>query len=80
MNLFKKKITAVVAALLCIFIVVSTVPVYAAGNTASDAKGDTATVWFIFVNMREKASLKSNVKMSFLIGKNLKLLIMKGIS
>lgn len=76
--MFKKKIAAFVSALLCFFIVVSTVPAYAAWNTAPDAKGDTATVWFIFVNMREKADLKSNVKRAFLIGKSLEVLGYEG--
>ena len=70
----KKKITAFISALLCLFIIANTVPVYAAGNTSPDAKGDTATVWFIFANMREKADLKSSIKRSFLIGKSLKVL------
>ena len=69
---------AFISAWLCVLIVVGSVPAYAAGNSMPDAKGDTATVWFFWVNMREKASLRSGVKMSFLIGKKLKVLDYEG--
>lgn len=70
----KKRIKSIVSILLCFFITISTFTAWAAGATKPNSVGGKATVWFAFVNFREKPSLTSDIKEVFLIGKTLDVL------